>query len=350
MREQEFEDPLLMAVHKARPAIDDAALSPASADALRVLERVLHGEGSALWPTVDSPRGQHRLGARPRAAIRRILRLRIGAIATAAAAAVAAAVIVLSGISGAPSLVDRAYAAINAGYEVMHEVDVQTYSSPRGFYNRLEGWLRPADGRTRAIQVSGYRRARYVTIIEWIINANGDVFTRACPGNCRSDRISSFIEGRSRWVSEGRVAPGTGFGLTPGTLPGEFARWFRSAYRSHAIVDAGTAMFDGRRAARLQSMTPTVGPRIVFWRPGTPPPLSARQHRIAGAPYTLVDWYVDPATAQPVGFTASPCAGEAIHSCRRPAYTTRIVTFQRLDPTSQNLALLTGRNAPPRAR
>jgi hypothetical protein len=196
------------------------------------------------------------------------------------------------------------------------------------------------------IEISGYRRASYVTIREWIITRTGRVFGRVCLSNCRP---ASFIDGRSRWAPEGRIAPGA-LGGPPETLPGTFANWFRTAYHDHAIVAAGTAPFDGRHVARFQSMVPTFGSKIVFWRPGTRPPLSARKDRSGPAPYTLIDWYVDPATAQPVGFTDSPCTGEEIRSCTRPYSTTRIVTLERLDPTPQNLNLLTGPNAPAGAR
>jgi hypothetical protein len=220
-------------------------------------------------------------------------------------------------------------------------------ASPRGYSDRVEGWLLPADGRARLINISGYRQARYVTISEYIITATGDVFSRVCLSRCRSDRVGSFIYGRARWGLVGRGAAGTSLF---GPLPGTFANWFKAAYHDHAIVEDGTATFDGRHAARFQSMVPTFGSKIVFWRPGTPPPPLARKERIGGAPYSLVNWYVDPATAQPVGFTASPCAGEAVRSCKRPALTTQIVTFQRLDPTAQNLALLIGPHAPRGAR
>jgi hypothetical protein len=342
MPEQELQDPLLAAVRNARPAIDDAAVAPTSPDALEVLERVLQGESSGLAPSVDSAPGQ-RIRGRPRAATRHLLRPRIGAIATAAAAAVAAAVIVLSGISGGPSLVDRAYAAVNPSDQVLHEVDIQN-DGPPGYSYRVEGWLLPADGQARVISIWGYKGSPFVS--EGIITVTGRVFARVCLSRCRP---ASFIRSRSRWAPEGRIAPGS-FGGVPGTLPGTFANWFRTAYHDHAIAAVGNATFDGKHVARFQSMIPTFASKIVFWRPGTPPPLSARKDRSGAAPYTLIDWYVDPATAQPVGFKASPCAGEEIRSCTRPFSTTRIVTFRRLDPTPQNLALLTGPNAPAGAR
>jgi hypothetical protein len=129
-----------------------------------------------------------------------------------------------------------------------------------------------------------------------------------------------------------------------------FAGWFSAAYRAHAIAPAGTATFDGKRAARFRTMVPTFGRTIVFWRPGTPPPPAARKGPVGATPYTLINWYVDPTTAQPVGFTASPCRGKAIRSCTSPAFTTRIVTFKRLDPTPENLGQLSGPNAPPGAQ
>lgn len=99
----------------------------------------------------------------------------------------------------------------------------------------------------------------------------------------------------------------------------------------------------GHRPAQL---TPSFGSRIVFWRPGTPPPPSARKQLSGLQTYLVIDWYDDPGTAQPVGFTASPCTRVEVRSCTRPFSTTRIATFQQLEPTPQNLAQLTGPGAP----
>jgi hypothetical protein len=271
------------------------------------------------------------------------LRSSIGAIATAAAAAIAAAGIVLSGISGGPNLVDRAYAAVNPGYQVLHEVDIEREGSP-GYSTRVEGWLLPADRRMRVIRIWGYKRTPFVS--EWIITATGRVFSRTCLSSCHP---ASFIDGSSKWAPEGRVAPGT-LGGPPLNLPGTFANWFRTAYHDHAIAAVGMATFEGRRVARFQSMAPSFGSRTVFWQPGTPPPASVHKQALGAEPYTLIDWYVDPVTAHPVGFAAFACANDQIRSCKHRISTTRIVTFERLDPTLQNLALLTGPNAPSGAR
>lgn len=67
----------------------------------------------------------------------------------------------------------------------------------------------------------------------------------------------------------------------------------------------------------------------------------------------LVDWYIDRATAQLVGFKIWSCAADHTRSCKArgaPDAITRIVTSQRLHPTPQNLAQLTGPNAPRGAR
>jgi hypothetical protein len=247
---------------------------------------------------------------------------------------------VLSGVSGAPSLVDRAYAAINAGSQVLHEVDIQYDRTLSRYRERVEGWLLPDTGQARLISIWGYPRSPFVD--EWIITATGQAFSRACLNQCHP---ASFIDGRSPWAHAGHIDPQTDLNFL-GTLPGTFARLYREAYHYHAIVEDGTATFDGRHVGRLQSMSPTIGNTVVFWRPGTTPPASARQHLSVRGSYTLVTWYVDPATAQPVGFTSAPCDGEAVRSCGRPVATTRIVTFERLDPTPQNLAKLTGPGAP----
>lgn len=270
------------------------------------------------------------------------LRLRIGGITVAALAAIAAAVIVGLGLSGSSSLVDRAYAAINAGYMVVHEVDVQNYGPP-GFYDRTEGWLLPADGRARVIESAGYTGARYVNYIkEWIITSSGRVLGRACLTHCV---VSSFVRSRSRWEYAGteRALAPLGGGLAPSILPGTFAQHFRAAYRVHAIVAEGTTTFDGRRVARFASAEAAVGTGWVDWRPGTPAPASVKQHEQR----VIMYWYIDPATARPVGRRVWGCTG----SCRRPggpSFTTRIVVFQRLQPTAQNLAELTGPGAPTR--
>lgn len=133
-------------------------------------------------------------------------------------------------------------------------------------------------------------------------------------------------------------------------MPGTFASWFRTAYRSRAIVADGTATFAGKRAARFQSMAPASANTMVFWRPGARPPRGAQGSSFGGAAYLLIDWYIDPATAQPMGFKTFLCTSENVRSCQRPASTTRIATFQRLDPTPQHIALLTGPNAPAAAR
>lgn len=350
MTEQLLEDPLLRAVREARPAIDEAVLTPTSADALKVLERVLQGvdRGISAESEATGRRRRIRRGLVP--APRGIWRPRFGAIATAAAAAVAAAVIVLSGVSGGPSLVDRAYAAINAGYVVVHEVDIQTDRGLPGYYDRTEGWLLPADGRARMTDISGYEQHPYRTVIEWIVTASGRVFGRACLANCRAGNVSSFIDGRTGWQYDGRYGAlrSLGFGLV-GRLPGTFAGSFSAAYKAGAIVPDGTATFAGKRVARFESME-SLGQPSVSWRPGTPPPASARKQRLGKDRYTLTEWYVDPSTAQPVGFAVGACTGADVGSCGAPISTTRIATFQRLAPTPQNIALLTGPNAPAGAR
>jgi hypothetical protein len=296
----------------------------------------------------------HQLLAEPRTRTPRRsthVRRRIGAVVIAAAVAIAAVVIGLTGPSGALSLVARAYAAVNVGDQVLHEVDISDDPGAPGFYFRVEGWLL-LDGRARLIDISGDKRGRYRNVSETIITATGRGFARNC--YCRSGQVRSFLDGRrvvgqrpplvTGWVSEG------GPFLSGGTLPGTFARWFRAAYRSHAIATDGTTMFGGKRAARFRSMTEGFGPtstggRMVFWRPGTPPPASARNRH--GYPYaTLIHWYVDPGTAQPVGFREWYCRSEKLTSCVGPATTTRIVTFQRLGRTPQSLAELTAPGAP----
>jgi len=345
MGEPALQDPLLIAVRKARPAIDDAVLSPTSADALKVLERVLHGENTGVSHGVKATRGQEHVGRRRGPAIRRVLRARI---AIAAAAAAVAVVIALSTVTGAPSLVDRAYAAINVGDQVLHEVDIMTDTNAPGFYDRLEGWLLPADGRARLIDITGYRQSRFVTALrEWVITATGRVFGRSCLSGCRVGQIGAFINGRSGWTSEGSATEVGGFGSAP-RFPGTFAQWFRAAYRARSIVPDGTTTFAGKDVARFQSMAGAFEEPLVTWRPGTPAPMSVRNR--SQTPYILIDWYVDPATARPVGFSVRACTGDAIRSCTQPGSSTRIVTFQRLDPTPQNLAQLTAPGAPPGSR
>jgi hypothetical protein len=278
---------------------------------------------------------------------------------SAAAAIAAAAVIGLGAASAAPNLLDRAYAAANVSdHHVLHEVDVTDYARSRYgvFYDRDEGWLLPADGRARAIEIHGYERARYVSdISEWIITATGRVFERTCFNYCRSTRVGSFIDGRSRWAYKGtkQLLQGLGVGLFPATLPGEYARDFGAAHRVRAAVPKGIKTFDGTRVESFQSMERYVRTAWVYWRPGAPPPMSVRDPRPLSAMSALVDWYIDPATARLLGFKVWGCAANHLLSCRArgaPSATTRIVTFERLDPTRENLAELTGPNAPRGAR
>jgi hypothetical protein len=268
----------------------------------------------------------------------------------AIAGAAAAVVIGLSAVSGAPGLVDRADAAINVRDQVLHEVDITDFRRHRYgvFYERTEGWLLRAHGAARVIEILGYERARYVSdIFEWIRTATGRVFARTCLNYCRSTEIGSFINGRSRWADEGRIPGGA---LVPPILPGTYAGELQAAYRVHAAVPKGITTFAGKRVNSLQSMEAYVGPALVSWRPGTRPPVRVRN---AHGGYALVEWYIDRATAEPVGFKTWGCAADHILSCKArgaPVATTRIVTFQRLDPTPENLAQLTGPNAPRGAR
>jgi hypothetical protein len=284
-------------------------------------------------------------------------RIRYPVASIAAAAAIAAATVLgLSAASAAPNRLDGASAAANLGdRHVLHEVDVTAYAPNRYgvFYDRDEGWLLPADGRARAIEIQGYERARYVSdIYEWIITATGRVFERTCFSYCRSTRVGSFIDGRSPWAYKAtkQMLQGLGVGLFPGALPGEYARDFGAAHRVRAAVPKGITTFDGRRVESFQSMEGYVRTAWVYWRPGTPPPMSVRDARPLSA---LVDWYIDPATARLVGFKVWGCAADHLLSCKArgaPSATTRIVTFERLDPTRENLARLTGPNAPAGAR
>jgi hypothetical protein len=226
--------------------------------------------------------------------------VRLRAVAIAAAAAVAAVVIGLSGVSGAPGLVDRADGAINIRDQVLHEVDVTDYRPNRygDFYDRTEGWQLPANGEARVIDVMGYERARYVSdIIEWIITATGRVFERTCFNYCRSTKIGSFINGRSRWTDEGLIPLGA---LGPPILPGTYTRELQAAYRVHAAVPKGMTTFAGKRVNTLQSMEAYAGAVLVSWRPGTPPPARVRD---AGRVSALVAGWL-----QDVGLRGRPPA------------------------------------------
>jgi len=335
MREHALDDSLLMAVRNARPAIDGAILKPTSDEARKMLEQVLSGETPTVLKGAGGDRDRVRLPRRT--PTRHISRPRIGAITAAAAAAVAVIVVVLSGVSGGPSLVDRAYAAVNVGDQVLHEVDIRTLAHDHGVSQTVEGWVQPGDGRARVISIERTPGDSLAIVSEWIVTASGRVYTRTCLSGCHPN---SFIDSSTGWRTGGA------FGLSgsPQALPGTFAQWFRSAYRSRAVVSDGTATFAGQSVARLQSMSALLG-TVVFWRPGTPPPASAR-----GQQRLLINWYVDRATAQPVGYTVSGCSSDQTRSCGAPANTLRIATFQRLNPTPQNLALLTGPGAPRDAR
>jgi hypothetical protein len=125
---------------------------------------------------------------------------------------------------------------------------------------------------------------------------------------------------------------------------------FGATYRAHALVPDGTAAVDGRRVARFKSIGTQFRQTWIAWRPGTRPPVKVRNPQYI---YSRIDWYVDPATARLIGLGAWGCMADQIRSCegpKHPPLATRIVTFQRLDPTAQNLAQLTGPGAPPAAR
>jgi hypothetical protein len=256
------------------------------------------------------------------------LRRVVALLGAAASAAIAVAIFVFAlgvhrasqtGHASTAALLNRASDAANLGDQVLHEVDIFVDRGNEGtFYDRDEGWLLPADGRAREIYINyPPKPSPGVNIDEWIITASGRVFLRAC-FTCRSAAARSFLNG---------------------------------AYRTDALLPDGTTTFAGRRVARFQSMEDTNGQESVPWRPGTPPPAKARGLlRLHLKPLGL-EWYIDPTTARLVGINQwGYCAGDKLSSCEGPPLTTRIVTFQRLAPTPQNLAHLTGPGAPPGAR
>jgi hypothetical protein len=371
MSDHELEDRLFLAVRDARPEIPDHVLSPAGPNALGVVERVLRGSenGPSTVPRAASGKPNRRGARGPR--ISRRLRPRRLAVAVAAAATIAVGVVGLTGVSGAPSLVDRAYAAISASDQVLHEV-VDTRISPgpaphdcgrpevlklrikgklkvvevgapsdcnsRSSYEQLEEWLLPADGRVHVITRYGGGGGPNL-VGEGIITSSGRAFWRVFV----NDKPQAFMCRPYCSLGWNRLRPGDSNGSS--WRSENFVSAFQTAYKGHELVADGQGTFDGRRVARYRSIYRyPAEPGRVAPRGTSASPSSAYQ-------YTITEWYIDPAAARPLGSTTwQQCTSDSISSCTGGTVTERILTFQLLDPTPQNLAHLITPDAPAGAR
>ena len=111
------------------------------------LERLARANPVLEAPDVDAEAQLRAIVATPREKPRRRVRRRLVPALALACALVAVAVVALSG-GPAPTLVERAYAQVSAGDDVVHEVVISSWTvggKPRGS-ERIETWYRPEHG------------------------------------------------------------------------------------------------------------------------------------------------------------------------------------------------------------
>lgn len=248
----------------------------------------------------DDPEAAERLLrtvlAEPRPPRRRLVARRrlVIAVPVVAAALLVSLPLALKGTG--QSLAAKAYAATAPGDTVLHEVVVSNWTTdgggPRGT-ERLQGWYRPADGRAHRV-IRGDEGSTDV-----VVATDGHVSVRSPD----TERYGLQPPQSAAFTEKNRT---------------DFLAEFRTAYARHALHPAGRGTFDGRNAARYTA-SEDGGNRTV-------------------------DWYIDPDSALPLGAVERlRVLGDARgDSLKTQTLTRRLTTFERLDPTPENLAKLSG--------
>jgi hypothetical protein len=117
----------------------------------------------------------------------------------------------------------------------------------------------------------------------------------------------------------------------------DFVAQFRRAYETGRLTADGPSTFNGHRVVRYRSISPDSGSHLI------------------------IEWYIDPRTARPVGASEAFASGQAFCSRPTPAHTpgprctnavaiATLVSFEVLPASPQNLAHLIARNPPKAAR
>jgi hypothetical protein len=234
-----------------------------------------------------------RVLATPREERRTIVRRgRPRLVLPAAVAAAAAAALLAVALGGGDSLVERAYAAVQPGGDVIHEVVVSEWSTEGGAGanggETIDAWYHPAGGRARR-HVSGSEGLYDVVV---------------APGGVR---VRSPNTGR-RWAENDDPA----FRARNRT---DFLHEFRRAYESGQLKELGPRTFEGRDA--------------VAYRVRNPRGIDS------------LTWYVDVATAMPLGsielLSHREKAGEPL---RTQTHVRRLERYERLPATPENLSRL----------
>lgn len=252
---------------------------------------------------------------------RRLSRRRVLVLAGAGVVAVVAAVaLIVPDSERVPSgLATRAYAKTNPADGVIHEVaEFDGYSrgpsaAPvRGLPWRFEQWLRPSTGEFRYVNLD---KAGKVT---------GEIAVDAH----RTER--GWSPGSK--VRVGRAPSEEHYADLPLTtpLPGRSAvQQFRRAYEAGQLRDAGPSEFEGRPTRRY-----------VVER--------SRSHPDGLSEHEVETWEIDAKTALPLTMTIKRTITTAGRVTGRQRLDQRIFSYEKLDPTPENLRKLRFVGPPPR--
>ena len=254
------------------------------------LERLARVNPVPEAPDADAEAQLRAIVAQPRRAPRRRARRRLVPVLALAAVLAAAGVTASTLAPGgaAPTLVERAYAQVSAGDDIVHEVVISSWTvngKPRGS-ERIEGWYRPSTGQAHRTITGDEGRVQVVVTREGevlIDSADWDLVTRR-PGLQRRDVGAGFRERARR----------------------DEAATFRAAVDAGTVTDRGPARFDGRPAQRFEVTRGLDG-------------------------IDAFDWYVDPATGRPLG---------AIERIGNQVRTERLQRYETLPAAGAALAAL----------
>ena len=210
------------------------------------LERLARANPVLDAPEVDAEAQLRAIVATPRERPRRRVRRRlVPALALACALAAALAVALPGG--PAPTLVERAYAQVSAGDDVVHEVVISSWTvggKPRGS-ERIETWYRPSTGQAHR-KVTGDEGA-----VEVVVTRDGGVLVASADTERRTGRPGlQPIDAGNAFRDRNRR---------------DLAATFREAVDAKTVTDRGRTTFDGLPAQRFEvtpgskASTPSTG-------------------------------------------------------------------------------------------
>jgi hypothetical protein len=251
------------------------------------LERLARVDPVRELPDEDASAQLRAILAQPRRR-RRLPRRLVPALALACALAAAVLVATAGGPAAPTTLLDRAYAAVSAGDDVVHEIVSSSWTvrgEPRGS-ERRESWYRPSTGQVHR-RIGGDEGA-----VEIVVTREGEVLIASADierltgrsGLQRRDVGAAFRDKNRR----------------------DLAATFRKAVDDGAVTDRGAAQFDGRPARRFEVTSGLDG-------------------------IDAFDWYVDPVSGRPLG---------AIERIADQVRTERLLRYEKLEAKGAALAAL----------